>query len=106
MWLKLLKGAKKKAIESWFFTFFHFFFAHGFVCHLQCDRYNLNAKFLNFSKKNYKVHSVEVLNQDPFEHKNSTSLILTNLKLGFEPHVLNMFSKCLAKDPKKKQKII
>jgi hypothetical protein len=29
------------------------------------------------------------------------SLILTNLKLGFEPHVLNLFSKFFAKDPKK-----
>jgi hypothetical protein len=45
-------GAKKEVcyahVESWFFTFFHFFFfAHGFTC----DRYDLNVKFLIFFQK-------------------------------------------------------
>jgi hypothetical protein len=31
------------------------------------------------------------------------SLIHTNVKLRFEPHVLNLFSKYLAKCPKKKE---
>jgi hypothetical protein len=50
-------------IEPWFFTFFSLFFLpHGSAwCHLQCDRYDLNVKFLIFFKKVYKVHSVEVL---------------------------------------------
>jgi hypothetical protein len=64
------QGARKKfvlPIESLFFTFF--FFAHGFVCHLQCDRYDLNVKFLIFFKKFYMVHSVEVLSQDPCQQK-------------------------------------
>jgi hypothetical protein len=37
-----------------------------------------------------------------FKQINSISLILTNLNLKFEPQVLNLFSKCLAKDPKKR----
>ena len=37
-------------IKSWFFTFFSLFlFSHGFAwCHLQCNHYNLNVKFLIF----------------------------------------------------------
>jgi hypothetical protein len=31
------------------------------------------------------------------------ALILTNLKLRFEPHILNLLSKFFAKDPKKKE---
>jgi hypothetical protein len=58
-------------IKSWFRIFFHFiFFAYGFAsCHLQCDRYDLNVKFLIFFKKFYKVHSVEVWSQDPCQEK-------------------------------------
>jgi hypothetical protein len=75
---KIAQGLKGKVlrkkfvlpIESWFFTFFTFFFVHDFAwCHLQCDYYNLNVKFLIFSKKFYKVHSVEVLSQDPHQQK-------------------------------------
>jgi hypothetical protein len=52
------------------FHFFHFFFAHGSAWHhLQCNCYNLNVKFLIFSKKIYKVHSVEVWSQDPRQQK-------------------------------------
>jgi hypothetical protein len=49
------------------FHFFSLFFlAHGSTwCHLQCDCYNLNVKFLIFFKNFYKVHSVEVWSQDP-----------------------------------------
>jgi hypothetical protein len=55
------------SIESLFFTFF---FAHGFAwCYLQCDHCDLNAKFLIFFKKFYKVHSVEILSQDPRQQK-------------------------------------
>jgi hypothetical protein len=57
-------------IESWFIIIFSlfsfFFFSHGFACcHVQCDHYNLNVKFFILFKKFNKVHSVEVLNQDP-----------------------------------------
>ena len=58
--------------------------------------------FLNFFKTNYKVHIVEVLSQDPLQAK-KFYVILSNLKLRFEPHVLILFSKFLAKDPKKKR---
>ena len=57
-------------INLGFSFFFHFSFSHGFAwCHLQCDRYDLHVKFLIFFKKFYKVHSVEVLNQDPHQEK-------------------------------------
>jgi hypothetical protein len=47
------------SIESWFFT--SSFLAHGSTwCHLQCDHYDLNVKFLIFFKKFYKVHNVKV----------------------------------------------
>jgi hypothetical protein len=69
------QGAKKevcfahKILVSHFFSLF-LFFAHGFAwCHLQCDLYNLNVKFLIFFKKFYKVHSIEVLSQDLSEEK-------------------------------------
>jgi hypothetical protein len=64
-----LKGwvLRKKFVFSLFFTFF---LAHGSTwCHLQCDRYDLNVKFLILFKKVYKVHSVEVLSQDPYQQK-------------------------------------
>jgi hypothetical protein len=35
----------------------------------KCDRYNLNVRFLIFFKRFYKVHSIEVLNQDPRQQK-------------------------------------
>jgi hypothetical protein len=68
-------------IESRFLHFFSFsLFAHDFACgHLQCDRYDLNVKFLIFFKKFYKVHNVEVLSRDPVNKNNSSSLILTNM---------------------------
>jgi hypothetical protein len=51
-------------IESWIFTFFTFFWAHGSIgCHLQ------NVRFLIFFKFFYKVHSVEVSSQDPYQQK-------------------------------------
>jgi hypothetical protein len=57
-------------IESLFFTSFNFFFANGSaLCHLQCDRYNLNVKYFIFLKKFYKVHSIEILSQDPRQQK-------------------------------------
>jgi hypothetical protein len=59
----------------------------------QCDRYDLNMKFLILFKKFYKVHNVEVLSQDPCQQKNSRSLIITNMELIFEPCVLNLIWK-------------
>jgi hypothetical protein len=90
------QGAKKnlahKILVFYFFSLF--FFAHGYArCHLQCDRYNLNVKLLIFFKKFYKVHSVEVLSQDPVNKKNSSSFIITNMELRFEPCVLNLIWK-------------
>jgi hypothetical protein len=52
------------------FHFFSLFFAHGFACcHIQCDHYDLNVKFVIFFKKFYKVHSVKVLSEDPRQEK-------------------------------------
>jgi hypothetical protein len=58
------------------------------MMYLQCGSFNLNVKFLIFVEKFYKFHSVGVLRQDPLNKKDSNSLILTNLKLRFEPCVL------------------
>jgi hypothetical protein len=82
-------------IKSWFFTFFIFyFFAHGFAsCHLQCNCYDPNVKFLIFFKKFYKVHSDEVLNQDPCEKNNSSSFLVSNMELRLQPCVLNLIWK-------------
>jgi hypothetical protein len=88
---------------------FHFFsllfFAHGSAWrHLQCDHYDLNVKFSIFFRNFYKVHSVEVWRQDPHQQRNnSSSLILTNLELKFQPYMLNLIWKWGAKDPKKKK---
>jgi hypothetical protein len=63
-----LKGKKefffvhRILVFHFFSLFFTFFFVHGSVwCHLHCDHYDLNVRFLKFSKKFYKVHNVEVL---------------------------------------------
>jgi hypothetical protein len=81
-----------------------FFFAHSFAWrHLQCNRYDLNVKFLIFFKSFYKVHSVEVWSQDPVNKNNSSSLIHTNLELKFEACMLNFIWKWGAKDPKKRE---
>jgi hypothetical protein len=59
--------ANKNFVFHFFFTIF---FAHDSArCHLQCDCYNLNVKFLIFFKNFYKVHSFEVLSQDPCQQK-------------------------------------
>jgi hypothetical protein len=121
MWLKLPKGwrvgsqkiycfAHKILVFHLFFTFFSlfffslFFFSHNFAWyHLQCDRYDLNVKLLIFCKNFYKVHSVEVWSQDPVNKNNSSSLIITNMELRFEPCVLNLIWKWGAKDPKRRE---
>jgi hypothetical protein len=60
-------------------------------------------KFLIFSKKFYKVHNVELLSQGPINKKNSSSLIIRNMELRFEPCVLNLIWKWRAKDPKRRE---
>jgi hypothetical protein len=101
---RVLKKQFFLPIETWIFTFFHFFFAHGSAWHhLQCDSYNLNVKFLIFFKIFYKVHNVEVWSQDPINKNNSSSVILTNLELRFEPCMLNLIWKWGAKDPQKRE---
>ena len=68
---RVLRKSFVLSIESWFFTFFHFFFlAHGSTwCDLQFDHCDSNVKFLIIFKKFYKVHSIEVLTQDPHQQK-------------------------------------
>jgi hypothetical protein len=66
----------------------------------------MNIKGLGSSKKAYKFHGIGVSMMTPLEKKNSTSksLMLRNLKLGFESYyVLNFIWKWCAKDPKKKE---
>ena len=59
--------------------------------------------FQKIFKKYYKVHNIEVLNQDPCQQKEFSSLIITNMELKFEPCVLNLIWKWGAKDSKKKK---
>jgi hypothetical protein len=47
------------------------------------------VKFLIFFKKFYKVHSIEVLSQDPVNKKSFSSLIIKNVELKFEPCMFN-----------------
>jgi hypothetical protein len=71
---QVLKGRvlKKKfvlPIEFWIFIFFHFFFCSWFSMMPSYNHNDLNVKSFIFFKKFYKVHSVEVLNQDPCQQK-------------------------------------
>jgi hypothetical protein len=47
-------------------------------------------KDLNVFKKLYKFYGFEIFSDDTLEKENSTSLILTNQKLRFEPCVFNL----------------
>jgi hypothetical protein len=79
MWLKLPKGCWGQGYKKlvWFthkILIFHFSliinFSHDSIwCHLQCDYYELNVKFLIFVKNFYKVHSVQVWDEDPYQQK-------------------------------------
>jgi hypothetical protein len=87
---------------------FHFFslfsFAHGSVWrHLQCDRYNLNVKFLIFFKNFTRSIVLKFGVKTPINKNNSSSLIFTNLELKFEACMLNLIWKWGAKDPKKRE---
>jgi hypothetical protein len=102
------QGAKKEvcfAHRILDFTFFHFFFVHGSAwCQLQCDCYNLNVKFLifsrNFTRSIVLTFWVKIL----INKKNFDSLIIINMELKFEPCLLNLISKWCAKDPKKERR--
>jgi hypothetical protein len=91
--------------KIWFSIFFHFFFwAHDFVWRLfQCDRYDLNVKFLIFLKTFYKFQSVEVWNQDLVNKNNSSSLTLANMEFRFEPCMLHLIWKWGVEDLRKKK---
>jgi hypothetical protein len=87
---KIAQGSKGRVlrkkfvlpIEYWFFILFLFFSHDSAWCHLQCDHHNLNVKFLIFSKKIYKVYSIEVLSQDP--HQQKESYLTHNYKYGVQ----------------------
>jgi hypothetical protein len=62
------------------------------------------VKFLNFSKSFTRSTVLKFWVKTHFKQRNSMSLILTkNLNLRLEPKVLNLLSKCLAKEPKKRR---
>jgi hypothetical protein len=74
--------------------FFIFVFPHGFARqHLQYDCYNLNVRSLLFLKKFYKFGGLGVLNEDIVYKKNSTSLLLSCLKLRIGLHMINLILK-------------
>jgi hypothetical protein len=92
-------------IKFWFFTFSLFFFAHGSAwCHLQCDRYDLNVKFLIFFARNFTRSTIlKFWVKTPIKKNNSSSLIITNMDLRFEPCMLNLIWKWITKDPEKRE---
>jgi hypothetical protein len=101
---KVLRNKFVLSIESWFFTFFHFFFAHGFAWyHLQCDRYNLNVKFWFFSRNFTRSTMLKFWVKAPVKKKNFSSLMITNMELRFEPCVLKLIWKWGAKEQKKRE---
>jgi hypothetical protein len=61
------------------------------------------VKFLIFFKKFYKVHSVEVLSQDPVNKNNSSSFMITNMELRFEPMCGQLDLELRCKTPKKRE---
>ena len=88
---KIAQGLKGKVlrkyfvllIKSLFFTFIHPFLGHDSTwCHLQCDCYDLNVKFLIFSKEFDEVQSIEVWSQEALSSlKVSLKKILSNMLL-------------------------
>jgi hypothetical protein len=102
------QGAKKEVCFVHKILVFHFFplfsFAHGFTfCHLQCDRYNLNVKFLIFFKNFLRSTALKFWVKTPIKKNNSSSFMTTNMELRFEPCLLNLIWKWGAKDPEKRE---
>jgi hypothetical protein len=62
-------------------------------CHLQCDHYDLNVKFLIFSRNFTRSTMLKFSVKTLVNKKNSGSLIITNLELRFEPCVLSLIWK-------------
>ena len=93
MCLKLPKGWRARCEEKSsfahrllvFHVFSHlFFFAHSSAwCHLQCDCYKLNVKFLIFSRNLTRSTMLKFWNKSLVNKKNSSSLIFTNMVLRF-----------------------
>jgi hypothetical protein len=101
---KVLRKKFVLPIESWFFTFFHFFFLLMVLHSVKCDHYDLNVKFFYFFSRNFTRSIVLGFWVKTLVNKNnSSSLILRNMELRFEPCVLNLIWKWCAKDPKKKE---
>jgi hypothetical protein len=101
---KGLKGSLFCPENLGFSLFFTFFLAHGFAwCHLQCDRYDLNVKFLIFSRNFTRSIVLKFRVKTLVNQKNFSSLITTNMELRFEPCMLNLIWKWGAKDPKKRE---
>jgi hypothetical protein len=107
---KIAQGLKGKVlrkrfvlpIESWFFTFFHFFFAlHDVTFNVTAMIWMWSCWF--FSRNFTKSIVLKFWVKTPINKKNSSSLILTNLELGFEPCVLNLIRKWVVKDPQKRK---
>jgi hypothetical protein len=100
MWLKLTKGGgavglRKKfvlSIESWFFIFFIFFLCSWFYM-MSPSMWSLRSKceFFDFFSRNCTRSIVlKFWVKTPVNKKNSSSLIIANMELRFEPCVLNL----------------
>jgi hypothetical protein len=91
------------SIESWVFTFFHFFSCSWF-CMMSPSMWPLQSKFevFDFFQEILQVPQCWSFESRPIKKNNSSSLIITNMEVRFEPCMLNLIWKWGAKDPKKK----
>jgi hypothetical protein len=104
------QSAKKDVCFAHGILDFHFLlifvFVHGSIwCCLQFGYFDLNVNPLISLGNFYKFRSIGVLWQDSINKKHSNSLILTKLRLGFEPRVLNLILKWCAMKGRKTTQI-
>jgi hypothetical protein len=100
----VLKKKFVMPIESWFFTFFYFFW----LMVLHDVIFNVSAtiwiwSFWFFSRNLTRSLVLKFWVKTHINKKNFNSLIITNMDLRYEPCVLNLVWKWWTKDPKKRK---
>jgi hypothetical protein len=113
MWLKLCpkaegQGSQKIVCFAYEILVFHFFFIFFLLMVLHDVTFNVTVtiwmlSFWIFSRIFTRSIVLKFGVKTPINKENSSSLILTNLELKFEPCMLNLIWKWGAKDPQKKK---
>ena len=99
---KVLKKKFVLPIVHWFYAFLQKKITHGSTwCHLQCDCYDLNVKFLIFSRNCTKSIVMKFWIKTPLKPKISKSLILHNFEVEISAICTQLVSKVLYKRSKK-----